>query len=143
MLVETGLVLLPLMALILAFIDHGLAIFLQGTFQHAVREGVRYAVTYQVISGKGQDDSIRAVVQRNAVGFLNTCPSCIKIRYYKPDTLVETSDNLPGNIVEVSIEGYSRNWIAPLWRVAGAYAITARAADRMEGLSGGSSPPTR
>lgn len=141
--VESALVLVPLLALILAFIDHGLVIFLQSTFQHAAREGVRYAVTYQTVSGLGQDDSIRAIVQRNAMGFLNTCPGCIKIRYYKPDTLVETADNTPGNIVEVSIEGYSYRWIAPLWRVAGSLAVTARAADRMEGLSGGSSPPTR
>ncbi len=140
---EGGLVLVPLMALIFAFIDHGLAIFLQNTFQHAVREGVRYAVTYQTQSGMGQDASIQTVVKRNAMGFLSNCNNCIKIRYYKPDSLVETTENIPGNLVEVSVEGYQLSWMAPLMRSAGKISIVARAADRMEGLPGGQSPPTR
>ncbi|MBI4892043.1 MAG: pilus assembly protein [Acidobacteria bacterium] len=140
---EGGMVLVPLMALIFAFIDHGLAIFLQNTFQHAVREGVRYAVTYQRMAGMGQDASIQTVVQRNAMGFLKNCNSCIKIRYYKPDTLAETTENVPGNLVEVSVEGYQLSWMAPLMRKAGTLSIVARAADRMEGLPGGQSPPAR
>ena len=48
---ETGLIILPFLALIMAVVDFGLAIFLQSTCQHAVREGVRYAVTYQTASG--------------------------------------------------------------------------------------------
>jgi len=141
--VESGMILLPMMALILAFIDHGLAIFLQSTFQHAVREGARYAITYQVKAGMGHDASIQSVVKTNAMGFLSKCTGCIKIRYYRPDTLAETAGNLPGNLVEVSVEGYRYSWIAPLWRPAGSLAINARASDRMEGLPGGQPAPTR
>jgi hypothetical protein len=141
--VESAMILLPLMALIFAFLDHGLAIFLQNTFQHAVREGVRYAVTYQLKQGMGHDASIKAVVNENAMGFLKSCNDCVKIRYYRPDTLVETPDNSPGNLIEVSVEGYQYTWMAPVWRWAGTLNISARALDRMEGLAGGQSPPAR
>jgi hypothetical protein len=141
--IESAMVLLPLMALIFAFIDHGVFLFVQNTFQHAVREGVRYAITYQVKPGMGHDASIKSVVSQNAMGFLKNCNSCIKIRYFRPDTLVESPDNLPGNLIEVSVEGYSFTWMAPLWRAAGSLGIAARASDRMEGLAGGASPPAR
>lgn len=141
--VESAMILAPLMALIFAFLDHGLAIFLQNTFQHAVREGVRYAVTYQLRPGLGHDASIKAVVSENAMGFLKNGSGCIKIRYYRPDTLVETPDNLPGNLVEVSVEGYQFPWMAPVWRWVGSLNVSARASDRMEGIPGGASPPPR
>lgn len=141
--VESAMILAPLMALIFAFLDYGLAIFLHNTFQHAVREGVRYAVTYQVKVGMGHDASIKAVVSENAMGFLRNCNDCIRIRYYRPDTLAETPDNLPGNLIEVSVEGYKFSWMAPVWRWVGSLNISARALDRMEGIAGGQSPPAR
>lgn len=136
-------ILAPLMALIFVFVDHGMAIFLQNTFQHAVREGVRYAVTYQLKPGMGHDASIKAVVSENAMGFLRSCNECIKIRYYRPDTLAETAGNLPGNLIEISVEGYKFTWLAPVWRQAGSLNISARALDRMEGIPGGQTPPAR
>jgi Flp pilus assembly protein TadG len=86
------LVLIPLVALWVAIIDFGFGIFLKGTFQHAVREGVRYAVTSRTEPGMGQDASIKQVVQRNAMGFLNGDQGAarIHIRYYVPGTLTET-----------------------------------------------------
>lgn len=140
---ESALVLLPLLALVFAFFDYGLMIFLRSTFQHAVREGVRYAVTYQTLGGMGHDASIREVVMRNSMGFLRGRESAIQIRYFDPVTFTEVPDNIPGNIVEVSVEGYQFRWLAPLWRTAGAVALDARAADRMEGLPTGASPPPR
>lgn len=141
--IETALIFLPLMALIFAFVDHGLVVFLQSTFQHAVREGVRYAVTYQTQPGLGHDASIRAIVVRQSMGFLRGREDAIKIRYFDPITFNEVPDNVPGNIIEVSIEGYQHRWLAPLWRDATPLIITARAADRMEGLPTGASPPPR
>ncbi|MEJ5366718.1 MAG: TadE/TadG family type IV pilus assembly protein [Bryobacteraceae bacterium] len=141
--VESALILLPLLALTYAFIDHGLVVFLQSTFQHAVREGVRYAVTYQTIGGLGHDASIRQVVVNQSMGFLRGREDAVKIRYFDPSTFQEVPDNVPGNIVEVSIEGYEHRWLAALWRAPGTITITARAADRMEGLPTGASPPAR
>lgn len=141
--IETALILLPLLALIFAFVDHGLAVFLQSTFQHAVREGVRYAVTYQTLPGQGHDASIRQVVMRQSLGFLRGRENLIRIRYFDPITFAEVPDNIPGNIIEVSIEGYQFRWLAPLWRSSSPFFVTARAADRMEGLPTGASPPPR
>ena len=142
--VELALVLLPLLAIIFAIIDFSLAVFLKSTFRHAAREGARYAVTGRTSAGMGQDASIRGVVQKNAMGFLNGTSGAAKIyiRYYNPGTLVETQSNAGGNIVEVSIEGYTWNWIAPVMRSATPpMTVLARSSDRMENTPGGISPP--
>jgi hypothetical protein len=144
--VEMAFVLVPLFAIMFAIVDFGFAIFLRSTFLHAVREGTRYAVTYRTIVGKGHDDSIKTVVQNSAMGFLagSSGAEKIKIRYYAPDTLVETAANAPGNLVEISVEGYQWGWLAPLMRDETPLSIGARSSDRMEGLPlGMSSPPAR
>lgn len=141
---ELGLVLLPLLALLLAILDFGFALFLRSTFQHAVREGVRYAVTGRTESGLGHDASIKAVVQRNALGFLSGSSDLSKvyIRYYAPGSLAETQSNAGGNIVEISVEGYTWQWMAPLWRSAlPPLTIRARSSDRMEPSPPGGPPP--
>jgi Flp pilus assembly protein TadG len=142
--VELALVLLPLLAILFAIIDFSLAVFLRSTFRHAAREGARYAVTGRLATGLGQDASIRAVVQKNAMGFLDGTSGAAKIfiRYYNPGTLVETQSNAGGNIVEVSIEGYTWNWIAPVMRSGTpALPVLARSSDRVETMAGGISPP--
>jgi Flp pilus assembly protein TadG len=142
--VELALVLLPLLAIIFGIIDFSLAVFLRSTFRHAAREGARYAVTGRTAGGVGQDAAIRAVVQRNAMGLLNGSSGASKIfvRYYTTGTLVETQSNAGGNIVEVSIEGYTWNWIAPVLRRAQpGLTVLARSSDRVENSPGGIPPP--
>lgn len=148
-LVEVSLVFLPLFAILLALIDFSTALFLRGAMQNAVREGVRYAVTYQTAGGQCQDASIKAVVKASAAGFLSAADvdSKIKVRYYNPANLTTevtgVGSNAPGNVVEIGVEGFSWGWIAPLWRSASPFHINVYAADRMEGLAGGVSPPCR
>ena len=126
-----------------------LALFLRATVQNAVREGVRYAVTYQTSGGLCQDDSIKTIVKNSAVGFLSDTAhdTKIKVRYYNPSNLglevTGANSNSPGNVVEIAVEGYTWSWIAPLWRTASPFNINVYAADRMEGLAGGVSPPCR
>lgn len=143
-LMEAAFVLIPLLALLLAILDIGFVIFLRSTFQHAVREGARYAVTGRTSGGMGQDASIKAVVQANAMGFLNGTAGAdkIHIRYYVPGTLTETASNAGGNIVEVSVEGYTWGWMAPLLMSKTPLTMTARSSDRVEPSPGGV-PPTR
>lgn len=145
MLVESAIVFIPTFAMMLGILDFSVAIFLRSTFQHACREGVRYAVTYQVVPGLGHDASIRSVVKNHSMGFLSGASgdSKIKIRYYTPDTFTETPANAPGNIVEVSVEGFRWGWILPLMRQGSPFEMTARATDRMEGLPGGAAAPPR
>lgn len=143
--VEAAMVLVPLLALIFAIVDYGLAIFVRSTLQHAVREGTRYAVTYRTMPGKGHDASIKTVVQKSAMGFLagTAGSNRIIIRYYDPVTLNQVQSNLPGNLVEVSVENFSWGWLAPLLRSADPLKMTARSSDRMESLPGGTAPPPR
>lgn len=104
---------------------------------------MRYAVTYQTSGGLGHDASIRKIVVDQSMGFPRGKEDAVKIRHFDPATFDEMPDNVPGNIVEVSIEGYQHRWMAALWRAPGAIALSARAADRMEGLPTGASPPPR
>src|SRR5881392_3723031 len=64
--VETALVLVPLMALLLAVADFAKPVFIHSTFTHAVREGCRYGITYQTTYNgttyTTQTDAIKAVV---------------------------------------------------------------------------------
>jgi Flp pilus assembly protein TadG len=116
---ESVFTILPTFALIFAFVDFGLLLFRWSTLQNAVREGCRYAITFQTASGKGQDASIEAVVQQFAMGIVKTTdnPADIFVKYYSTSNLttaIGSGGNVPGNIVEVSVEGVSWAWLAPL-----------------------------
>lgn len=146
---EVALIFLPLCALLFGLFDFSVAIFMRATMQSAVREGVRYAVTYQTLAGMCQDASIKQIVKDSAGGFLSSSANDtkIKVRYYAPTDLstelTGSNSNSPGNVVEIGVEGYSWSWIAPLWRSASPFVINVYAADRMEALPGSSNPPCR
>ena len=145
---EMGFVFVPLFAILFAISDYSMAVFMRATLQHAVREGVRYAVTFQTIGGLCQDDSIKQVVKSSSAGFLNsTHDSLIFVKYHAPTNLTTVvtgaGSNAAGTIVEVSIENYSHNWIAPLLRSNTPLSITVAAADRTESLGGLAAPPCR
>ncbi len=117
--VEFALTLLPLMALIFGFADLSLLLFRWSTLENAVREGCRYAITFQTSGGNGQDASIEQVVQKYALGVVTTgdTPRHIYVDYYSPGNLttpIGTGGNIPGNIVQVSVKNVSWNWLAPL-----------------------------
>ncbi len=141
--VEVGLCLLPFLAILFLLIDLCLVIFLKATFQHAVREGVRYAMTGRTMDGLGHDASIRRVVQQYAIGFLGGEEGAqrIRIRYFVPGTLMETASNMGGNIVEISIEGFSWRPIVPLFKSGDPVNISARSTGIMEPSPGGIPPP--
>jgi len=117
--VEFALTLLPLMALIFGFADFSLLLFRWSTLENAVREGCRYAITFQTSGGNGQDASIEAVVQKYAMGVVTTgdTPQHIYVDYYSPGNLttsIATGGNIPGNVVQVSVKNLSWSWLAPL-----------------------------
>jgi hypothetical protein len=122
-LVEGALTLLPLLAIMYAVLDLSLALFVRNAAQFAVCQGVRYAITSQTLPGKGQDDSIKTVVQGYTLGFLDYLSADhvgknrISITYYNPITLAAVSgagSNAGGNIVVVSASGLSWVWMLPL-----------------------------
>lgn len=119
--IEMAFTILPTFALLLAFIDFGLVLFRWSSLQNAVREGVRYAITFQTQTGQGQDASIKAIVQQYALGMVATTdtPQHIFVNYYAPASLntpiaFANGGNVPGNVVEVSVQNISWAWLAPL-----------------------------
>jgi len=124
-LVEWMFVLLPTFALITAFFDISFALFSWTTIQNAVREGCRYAITFQTNGGQGQDASIETIVQNNSMGLVTQAGGLIHVNYYgvNPSTGAyslstaipfATGGNTPNNVVEVSVQGYQLNWMIPL-----------------------------
>ncbi len=105
----------------MAFVDLGLAIYNWNTLQNAVREGARYAITFQRNSaqGLGQTDSIKQVVEQYSMGLVHRTdsPQHIFVCYANPstpNTCIASGGNIPGNIVEVSVRNFSYNRLAPL-----------------------------
>jgi Flp pilus assembly protein TadG len=145
--VEFALVLLPLCAMVFLILDMAWAFYVKSTLQNGVREGVRYAITSQTMTGLGQDASIKSVVQQNAMGLLagSAGAALINIQYFLPNTLVPVSglnSNQGGNIVEVYVQGYSLPPLGPILRNPAPLSLGAQAFDRMEGSPGGV-PPAR
>ncbi len=115
---EGALTLLPTFAIIFAFMDFGLMIFRWTTLQNAVREGCRYAITFQTSGSLGQDASIEQVVGQYAYNIVTASdsPQHIFVKYYSPTTFAQimTGGNVPGNIVQVSVQNVSFSFLAPL-----------------------------
>ena len=149
--VETALVMLPMLGLLFMILDVSVAIFIKNTMQFAVKQGCRYAVTSQVMTGLGHDDSIKTVVKQNSMGFLNLLSpdhngmDAVTIKYLDPHTLTEltgTGSNRGGNIVVISANGLSWAWMVPLLRSSAPLQFSVASADVMEAspLAG---PPVR
>jgi hypothetical protein len=140
-LVEGALVILPLFAVLFAVLDLSIAVFVKNTVQFAVCQGVRYAVTSQTKVGKGQDDSIKEVVEGYTLGFLDALSpdhigkNRLSITYYDPLALAPVAgvgSNIGGNIVVVSANGLSWAWMVPLLRSATPLQYSVSSADIME-----------
>src|ERR1700735_5490342 len=103
-LLESVFILLPTFALIFAFVDFGFLFFRWPTRQEAVREGCRYAITFQTVTGEGQNASIEAVVQQYGMGLVITTDSP-QHSFVNYDTVanlnapIASGGNVPGNIV--------------------------------------------
>jgi Flp pilus assembly protein TadG len=146
---------LPLLAMILFFADLGMMLYRWSTLQNAVREGCRYAVTFQTQGGAGQDGSVEQVVQRYAFGLVKTSdnPNRIHVEYYSPaspNTAITTGGNVPGNVVEVSVQGINLAWMMPLSAtIAGPFyaslplTLNVRSSDILGGYPAGVSSITR
>jgi Flp pilus assembly protein TadG len=144
-LVEFSLVMIPLFGILFLVIDLAWMLFARATLQFAVREGVRYAVTGQTMTGMGQDDSIRTVVQQDSMGILAGPGGAAKIgiAYFDPNAnLAATSSNAGGNVVQVSVNGVNVFPMAPLFHSGSPLSMTAVSSDVVESSPGGI-PPTR
>ena len=122
---ELGLMLLPTLAIIFGFLDVGMAIFTWNTLQNSVREGSRYAITFQTSGSNGQVQSVKNVVSQWAMGFVtatatsSTTPAApyVDVSFYASGAtstaLTGAGANRTGNIVEVAVKNYPYRWMFP------------------------------
>lgn len=158
--IETVLVIIPLFMILLSIIDLSVAIFIMDTLEYAARQGVRYAITDNLATKDGtgsgpsnpavtlnQDASIRQVVRDNSLGFLNSAPdSEITVNYYALNSsndwvnVTGTNSNSGGNLVKVSVTGFSWAWMVPYFRGQNSLSMNGASADIMQGCPGGVCP---
>jgi Flp pilus assembly protein TadG len=119
---EFTLVLLPLLAMVTVLVDTSWAVFAKATLQRAVRIGVRTGITLtssQMAQGACLTDTVKGVVQANAMGLLNGSSglALIKVHYFQPpaadssgaatDVSTQSTGDVPGNIMQVSVQSFS------------------------------------
>lgn len=146
--VEFSLVVLPLFACVLMTLDVAWIFFAWACIQEGAREGVRFAVTEQLLSGySGQDASIRAVIENYSVGFVNSsnASSVVNIQYYLPTTMTAvsgTGSNASGNVIRITVGPITVGTFGPLFRNWSPISLKASSSDVMGGAPG-STPPSR
>ena len=118
---------LPTFAIVCGFFDLGMALFTWNTLQNAVREGARYAVTYQTDSSGHQITSIKNTVASWSMNFVTASATSsgggpyIDVNYYSQPTTANPSGsvvtgalaNTSGNLVEVAVKNYPYAYMAP------------------------------
>jgi Flp pilus assembly protein TadG len=125
---EFTLVLLPLLAIILVLLDTAWAIFAKSTLQYSVRLATRRGITLtasQITSGQCLTDVVKSTVQQSSFGLLSGSAklALVKVNYFQPpaansnnpviDVSAQSNGNAPGNIMQVSVQGYSLVPLAP------------------------------
>jgi Flp pilus assembly protein TadG len=144
-LIEACFVFLGFLGLLFLLLNLCWVVFAKASLQHAVREGCRYAVTGQTSGSLGQLASVRQVVQANAMGFLYAASdySKINITFYRTDTLtpvVGAGSNIGGNLVIISVDGYTIKPLIPLLISSSPLTFSVRAGDKLEASPGGIAP---
>ncbi len=145
-LIEFSIVLLPLLALLLVTVDLAWLIFAHATLQYAVREGVRFAVTGQILAGNScLGSSVQQIVAQNSFGFVptNKASTYVTVSYYSPTSLSQitgAAGPAGGNVVQVSISGVMVHLLGPLWHGASPIPLGAVASDVMESPPNGVPP---
>ncbi len=128
-LLEFTLVFLPLMAILLVLIDVAWAIFVRATLDYAVRAGVRSGITVTGAQASAAHSDltsmVKSTVQGRSLGILRGTEGLakVKVHYFQPpvdgstagvvDVSSEDNGNSPGNIMQVSIEGYELPALVP------------------------------
>jgi Flp pilus assembly protein TadG len=119
---EFTLVLLPMLAMVTVLLDTSWAVYAKSTLQRAVRLGVRTGITLtasQMATGACLTDTVKSTVQANSMGLLHGSSglALIKVHYFQPPAINSTSaaadvspnsdGDQPGNIMQVSVQGFS------------------------------------
>ncbi len=134
------------MALLLLTIDVAWSIFARATLQHAVREGVRFAITGQILPQSSCiSDSVQQVVSKNSFGFIpaSKAANYVTVSYLSPTDLspvTGATGPAGGNVIQVSVNGIAVHSFGPLWRSVTPIPLGASASDVMESSPNGVTP---
>lgn len=142
--IEAGLTVVLLFGLIFLVLDLSMLLFIRSTLQQAVREGVRHGTTGTQYGGNVYlNDSIRAAVQADALGFLNGSQGACRIgvNYYSPDTGA-ASTGTQGDVVVVSVSDFSYTPLGAVLKSADPFRITVSSSDIIERCPIGGCPIT-
>lgn len=139
--IEGGLVCLIIFGMILLVLDLSLSIFIKSTLTAAARDGVRFAVTGQLLPGDTYlNDSIAKVVQKSSMGFLSGSNAClVSVTYYDPSGKPTISPTA-GSVVQVSVQGYQYTPMGALFKSGDPVPITTQASDILEACPLGGCP---
>ena len=146
--IEFSLCFLLFISIVLATGSFCFWIFAKATLRHAVRGGVRFAITGQTLNGPlgplGQDEVIKDAVVANAWPFLADASdrAAIKIEYFLADG-TPTNNNAARNVVVVSVEDYQVPLMvaAPIFPLPNLVSFNVSAVDKVEPFPG--APPLR
>lgn len=143
--VEFGLVLIPMLALVMLIFDVAWVIFAQATIQEAVREGVRVGVTAKTSGSCATVTcTVQNVVMQYSWGFI-TSSSSVQVTYYSPSggTLTQVTGSgadVGGNIIQVSVTGLTVNVIGAIMLTQKTVTVGATASDVIESNPSPASP---
>jgi len=148
--VEFSLCFMLFLSIVVAMFEFSWVLFVKSTFHHAVREGVRSAITGQEDAGfdDQHDDYIKSVIKTNSFGILDDAAldAHVQIDYFDLSG-APLANPAPGAIVQVSIRCYDIMPITSLIRPRDGggnlqpITVSVYSSDRMEPFS--EAPPPR
>ena len=130
--IEGGLIIVLMFGLIFLLMDISLSLFIKSQLQDAARDGVRFGVTEQLLTGDTYlSDSIGKVVQQNSLGFV-TKPQCqVTVSYFDPSGAPTTTPPA-GSVLRVAIQGYQYTPLGAILKSGAPVSINVAASDVME-----------
>ena len=130
--IEAALITTIMFALIFLLLDISLSLFVKVTLQEAVRDGVRFGVTEQLLTGDTYlSDSIAKTVKQSSGGFISNAGCQVTVTYYDPyggATLTPTT----GSVINVAVQGYQYTPLGAIFKSGAPVSINVQASDIME-----------
>ena len=108
--IEFSLCFMLFLTIVVAMFEFSWLLFVRSTFHHAVREGVRAAITGKPGAGfeTNHDGYIKSVIKANTFGILDDAAldAHVQVDYFDIDGSVSATPD-GGNIIQVSIQCYN------------------------------------
>jgi Flp pilus assembly protein TadG len=142
--IEGALITLIMFGLIFLIFDMAFSLYIKSTLQEAARDGVRFAITGQMLPGDSYlNDSIVKTVQSSALGLLSGPNDACKVsvNYYDPYGGASTSAT-GGYVVQVSVTGVQYTPLAAILKDSAPVMVNVQASDVMEACPAAGCPST-